>query len=499
MSPTYDLLVRGGVVYDGSGGEAFVADVAVQGDRVAAVGELSDAEATTVIDASGLAVAPGFIDVHSHDDVAVLVNPELVCKTLQGVTTEVVGNCGLGVAPHGPALATFAPWSPGITDRPPWDGYGAYLDRLDDEPPSLNVAVLVGHGTVRESVMGNVDRAPSKAELDEMRALVREGMNGGAVGLSSGLIYEPGRYAATEELVALANEAAAAGGIYTTHMRNEADRLLEAVGEAIRIGEEAGLPVEISHHKASGRSNWGLVHDSLAMIDAARERGIRVTLDQYPYTAGSTHLFAVVQNGALEEEGTGGGIGLVPPEAVTIASAAGHPEWEGLNLVQVGELLGTSPRAAADVVVAGTDNTAMVVLEMMSEDDVRTVMTHPCTMIGSDGLAASGKQHPRLWGTFPRVLGRYARDEGVLSMAEAVRRMTSLPAETFGLVDRGRVEPGAFADLVVFDPATVLDMATYDDPDRPPTGIAAVAVNGTVIARDGEHTGARPGRPLRRA
>jgi N-acyl-D-aspartate/D-glutamate deacylase len=504
----YDLVIRGGDVYDGTAAPAVRADVGVRGDRVVAVGDLAGAVANDEIDAAGAAVTPGFIDVHSHDDAIVLADPELRCKTLQGVTTDVVGNCGLGIAPHAHALNSFRAWTPGLDTHAAWDGYRGYMERLEAEPPSLNVAVLVGQGTARAAVMGAGTGPASAGDITGMRAIVEEGMSAGCVGLSTGLIYEPGRYSSTDEIVALAEVSAAAGGIYTTHMRNEADDLLAAVAEAIEIGERAGLAVEISHHKASGKANWGKVRDSLAMIDAARQRGLRVTLDQYPYTAGSTSLHAVVQNGALDGEdgredaggnnaGTASGIGHVEPASVTVASAPGHAEWEGRNLVQLGELIGCSPRRAADAVIEGTNGTALVVLEMMSEDDVRTVMRHPQTMIGSDGVPAPGKPHPRLWGTFPRVLGHYAREEGVLAFADAVRRMTSLPADTFGLADRGVIRPGAFADLVVLDPATVVDTATYSDPERPPTGINAVIVNGTTIVRDGAHTGARPGRPLR--
>jgi N-acyl-D-amino-acid deacylase len=493
---TFDLVVRGATIYDGTGAAGVVGDVAVRGDRIAQVG--GDAgDSAVVIDGRGLAVTPGFVDVHAHDDAAVIDDPTLACKTLQGVTTDVVGNCGLGIAPHAHALATFRSWSPGIEGHAAWNGYRGYMERLDDAPPSLNVAVLVGHGTVREAVMGHESRRASPEEIAAMRALVEEGMDAGAVGLSTGLIYEPGLYADTDEIVALAQVAAAAGGIYTTHMRNEADGLLDAVAEAISIGERAGLRVEISHHKASGRGNWGKVVDSLEMIDAARARGVDVMQDQYPYTAGSTHLSAVVRNGALD--GGGGGIGVVEPEAITVASAADHPEWEGRTLVEIASLLGVSPRDAADRVVDGTGGSALVVLEMMSEDDVRTVMAHPNTMIGSDGVPAPGKPHPRLWGTFPRVLGRYARDEAVITFGDAVRKMTSLPATTFGLTDRGVIREGAFADLVVLDPSTIADVGTYADPERPPTGVAAVLVNGTIVARNGAHTGARPGRPLRRS
>jgi N-acyl-D-amino-acid deacylase len=485
------MRIRGATVYDGTGAPGVVRDVVVRGDRIVDDDGAPDGEE---LDGRGLALAPGFVDVHTHDDGALLVDPELRCKTLQGVTTDVVGNCGMGIAPHDIGLHLFGAWTPGLADVPPWDGYGGYLARLDAEPPSLNVGVLIGHGTVRGAVLGRHDVAPSAADLDAMRELVAEGMDAGALGLSTGLIYEPGRYATTDEVIALA--AVARDGIYTTHMRNEGEHLLDAVAEAIRIGEEAGIRVQISHHKASGRASWGKVVESLAMIDAARARGVDVSLDQYPYTAGSTSLYAVVQNGSLDEGS--GGLGELAPSDVLVASANDHPEWEGLHLGQVADLLELSPRAAADAVIAGTNGSAIVVLESMCEDDVQRVLAHERTMIGSDGIPAPGKPHPRLWGTFPRVLGRYARDLGVLPLAEAIRRMTSLPCETFGLTDRGVIRAGALADLVLFDPATIADVGTYADPARPPLGIHAVLVNGIVVARDGEHTGARPGRALRR-
>lgn len=487
------MLIRGATVYDGTGAPGVVRDVALRGDRI--VDALGADHDGVEMDGTGLALAPGFVDVHTHDDGAVIVDPELRCKTLQGVTTDIVGNCGMGISPRRTAMPFFGPWSPGLAERAPWEGYAGYLAMLDAEPPSLNVGVLVGHGTVRASVLGFHDAQPSAAELDAMKALVREGMDAGALGLSTGLIYEPGRYATTEEVAALAVEAR--DGIYATHMRNEGERLLEAVAEAIRIGEETGIRVQISHHKASGRASWGRVTESLAMIDAARARGVDVALDQYPYTAGSTSLYAVIQNGSLDGT-TAGGLGELAPENVLVASAAEHPAWEGRHLGQIATELGMPPRDAADAIVTATNGSALVVLESMSEDDVQTVMVHPCTMIGSDGIPAPGKPHPRLWGTFPRVLGRYVRDLGVLTLAEAIRRMTSLPCETFGLADRGVIRHGAFADLVLFDPVTIADVGTYEDPARPPIGIAAVIVNGTVVANEGEHTGARPGRALRR-
>jgi len=346
--------------------------------------------------------------------------------------------------------------------------------------------------------MGLEQRAPTAEEMDRMRAWVREGVEAGAVGLSTGLIYEPGRYARTEEIITLARELGAGGGVYATHMRDEAGGLLDSVREAIRIGEEGGVPVQISHHKASGQSNWGKVRDSLRLIEAAQARGLDVHADQYPYTAGSTSLYAVVQNGALRRDSPGA-VGSLSGDAVLIASAPKHPAYEGRRLGELAVEWGIDIEAAAARIIQEEGEACFVVLFSMDEADVRTVLAHPSTMIGSDGVPAAGsKPHPRLYGCFPRILGHYVRDERVLDLPTAIHKMTGLPAAKFGFVDRGAVRSGAFADLVVFDPATIADVATYDDPCRFPAGIRAVFVNGTAVARDGEHTGARPGRALRR-
>jgi N-acyl-D-aspartate/D-glutamate deacylase len=361
----------------------------------------------------------------------------------------------------------------------------------------VNGAALVGHGTVRGAVLGNAPRAPDARELDAMRALVREGIEAGAVGLSTGLIYEPGRHAQTDEIAALAAECAGGRGLYATHMRDEGSRLLEAVDEALEIGRRAAVPVQISHHKASGRANWGRVRESLARIEAARAAGQDVTADQYPYTAGSTVLQAVVQNAALQSGG--GGVGAVEAGAIQICSCPSAPELEGLRLDEAARRLGLAPMAAAQRLLERDGLSVIVAMHSMDEADVRTVMRHPSTMIGSDGIPSlESKPHPRLYGTFPRVLGRYAREQGVLSLADAVHKMTGLAAHKFLLVDRGEIRAGAFADLVVFDPATIADAATFEDPHRPALGIRHVLVNGTAVVRDGEPTGARPGRPLRR-
>jgi len=492
----YDLVIRGGTVFDGSGGPGTIADVAIRGDRIVAV-ETITARGATELDAAGLAVAPGFIDVHTHDDFAVLLEPEMSFKVMQGVTTDVVGNCGSGVVPYEAGVTRFARLHPGASPAR-WDGYAGYLERVEEARPSLNVAVLAGHGTLRAGAMGMAQREPDPAELGKMRAWVREAVTAGAVGLSTGLIYEPGRYALTEEIIALARELGGpAGGLYATHMRNEADGLLDAVREAIRIGEEAGVPVQISHHKASGRNNWGRVRDSLRLIEEARARGVDVTADQYPYTAGSTSFAAVVQNGAFRSDSPGG-LGQLGAGEVLIASAPKHPEWEGRRLDELARSWDVPAEQASERVLAGEGEACFVVLFTMDEADIRTVLAHPTTMIGSDGVPAGGKPHPRLYGCFARILGHYVREAPVLDLPTAIHRMTGMPAAKFQLIDRGVVRAGAFADLVVFDPARIADVATYDDPRRFPTGIRAVYVNGTEVARDGRHTGARPGRACRR-
>jgi N-acyl-D-amino-acid deacylase len=494
----FDLVVRDATVFDGRGSPGAKADVAVRGERVVEIEQGLQGHGKQEIDARGLALAPGFIDVHSHDDFAVILQPDMPFKVLQGVTTDIVGNCGSGVVPFEAGLKRFRRLHPEASPKP-WSGLAEYMASVDEARAALNVAVLVGHGTLRGGAMGMEQRPPSAAELDRMRGWLREGMQAGAVGLSTGLVYEPGRYAKTEEIIELAREVEPFSGVYATHMRNEASQLLESVREAIHIGEHAGVAVEISHHKASGASNWGRTVDSLSVIDAARARGLDVTVDQYPYTAGSTSLFAVVQNGAFRS-GAGGGMGEIPPDGVLVASAPGHPEYEGQTIADFMEAWGLDAEEAANRLLDEEGEALFVVTFTMDEADVRRVMAHPATMIGSDGVpAVGGKPHPRLWNCFARVLGRYVRDEHVLDLPTAVHKMTGSPARKFHLQDRGEIRPGAFADMVVFDPARIADVGTYADPCQSPAGITSVFVGGVEVARDGALTGARPGRVIRRA
>jgi N-acyl-D-amino-acid deacylase len=495
MSPTepakLDLVIKNGTVVDGSGRAAFAADVAVAGDRIVEVGSVQ-AEAARTIDAAGCVVAPGFIDVHTHDDLALVRDPRVDFKVMQGVTTDVVGNCGVGAAPASDAYRHFYRTALGgilgPAERFDWNTTAEYYRTVEQAGPSLNVASFVPHGILRFLAMGVEQRAPSPSELAAMKELLAEGMAAGALGMSTGLIYPPGMFAATDELIELCRVVADHGGMYASHIRNEGDGLLEAVEEAIRIGEESGVRVQLSHHKAVTNRNWGRVEQSLALVDEARARGLDVTVDVYPYTAGSTALAAMmVMRGeeSLEDE-------------IMVASVKHQHEYEGMTIQQIAERMGLPPTEAAARLLREEENAVVVILFVMCEEDVQRVMRHETAMFGSDGLpSAEGKPHPRLYGTFPRVLGRYVRELGVLGLEEAVRKMTSLPARKHGLAERGEVRPGHFADLVVFDPQTVAGCATYQEPRRYPQGIRHVIVNGRAVVDGGEHTGAAAGRVLR--
>jgi N-acyl-D-amino-acid deacylase len=530
-----DLKLTGGTVVDGTGAPARLADVGIRDDTIVAVGDLGREPAGLALDTRDRVVAPGFIDMHSHSDWRLWANRRAESKVRQGVTTEVVGNCGFSPAPVGTAfrddLRAFALYLPPGMDFA-WASVGEYLDRFAADGVAVNVLQLVGHGTARIAAMGFARRAPSAGELDTMTGLVAESMEDGAWGLSSGLIYAPGSYAETAELVAFARAAARAGGVYASHIRGEGPTLLEAVGEAIRIGREAGLPVQVSHLKAAGRRQWGRVGEALALIEAARAEGLDVTADVYPYTGSSTTLRTLLPDWALEggveamlarlgdaatrtrlvaeiESGGGGGEGFatnVGWEGIAIAYAPGRAEAEGRRLAELGQAAGLPPVEVALDLLGTTRGRAYMILFQLDEADVRRVLVHPHVMIGSDGSALApygelgqGKPHPRSYGTFPRVLGHYGRDAGLLTVEQAVWKMTGFPAAKLGLADRGVVRPGARADLVVFDARTVSDLATYDDPHRYPRGVEHVLVNGRLVVRDGEHTGSLPGRVLRRA
>lgn len=474
----YDLVLRGGSVLDGTGRPAVTADVAIAGDRIVAVDRVPRGGGAEEIDVAGLVVAPGFIDVHTHDDRALMSMPEMAPKASQGVTTVVVGNCGISLAPMLPRRPLPPPLDLIASDEDYRFGrFAEYLDALDAAPAALNAACLVGHSTLRAGAMEAFDRPASEVEIAAMRAALAEALAAGAIGLSSGLWYAPAHAAPKAELVALAKDASAVGAIYTTHMRDEADHVIDSIEESFAVGREAGVPVVISHHKVAGTANFGRTQETLPLIAAALAAQ-PAGLDAYPYAASSTVLRA-------EDVRTS--------QRVLITWSKPHPEMAGRDLAAIAHEWGMSDFEAAERL-----QPAGAIAFKMHEDDVRRVLAFEHTMIGSDGLPHDAHPHPRLWGTFARVLGHYCREEKLFPLAEAVRRMTGLPAARFGLTGRGRLAPGAYADVTVFDPATVIDRATFEQPKTPAAGIHLVLVNGVAVWRDGAATGARPGRALRR-
>ncbi|HEX4979076.1 MAG TPA: D-aminoacylase [Acidimicrobiales bacterium] len=481
-----DLVFRDVRILDGTGAPAFEGDVAVEGGRIAAVGGVGSPPRTaTVIDGNGRVLAPGFVDTHTHDDGALVAHPGLEFKVAQGCTSLVIGNCGFSTVPAGgPGL-----WATRDQSWGDLDGFRAALEAGGGI--AANAIALIGHNTMRAVAMGDdAKRTPTPAELATMRGWVEQAIEQGACGVSTGLIYRPGRWSDAEEVAALARAAGDAGGLYATHLRNEADRLLDAVDEAISIGRAAGCGVHISHHKAAGPANWGKVRDSLELVDAANDAGADVTLDVYPYTAGSGRMIEYFNLSAPDE---------ALAEVVRLASCPAFPDYEGRMLVDIaGETGETLAALVVRILTAERGDRTICIHFLLDEADIETNLRHPRMMVGSDGIPdLRGKPHPRLFGTMPRVLGEYVRRRGVLSLEEAVRRMTSLSADRFGLEGRGRVAEGLHADLVLFDPDAVADTATYDEPMREPVGIDCVVVNGAVVYAGGAHTGARPGRLLR--
>ncbi len=518
MHRMYDVLFKNARVLDGTGAPWFLADVAVKDGFIVKVGAAS-ADGKLTVDASGKYLAPGFIDAHSHSDQALVANPTADSKVMQGVTLEVIGQCGSSAAPRNLSDDSS---QPGLDDEvsEKWTDMASYMELLESNGVSLNVAPLVGHGTVRRRVMGVEQRPPTEDELSRMKALVREAMEQGAFGMSTGLIYIPGTYAATDEIVELAKVVAECGGVYFTHMRNEGPRLLEALDEAINVGFEAGLPVQISHFKAMGQANWGKVNEAIAKVEEARANGLDITADQYPYIASSTGLSSTV-GASIWAGGPEKAAALLsdPSERQKIiANLSARDNWGrlviaslendsdqrfiGKSVAEVAEALDISPAEAGLGLLERNRGVVQIVNFAISEEDVQTVMSTPWVMAGSDGSAlnaktAKGQPHPRSYGTFVRILGVYARELGLLRLEEAVRKMTSLPAMRLRLQDRGILREGMRADLVLFDADEVKDRATFTSPHQYPAGIDFVVVNGVPVVEGGAHNGKRPGMVLR--
>ena len=527
----WSLLIRNGMVIDGTGAPVERADVAVEGERIAAVAPRLLGEAGRSIDATGHYVTPGFIDVHSHSDLFYLGCPAAESKIRQGCTTEVVGMCSFSPAPVHPARRdTVRAWAGGIGARLQidWETFAQYLDRLRAARPSINIVHMVGHGALRLAAIGPDARAATPDELRVMERLLAEALDAGAFGYSTGLVYPPSVYGSTDELIALSKSMARRGGLYFSHIRGEAATLEEAIAEAIRIGEAGGVGVQIAHVKAAGPENWGKMDRVLRMIDEARARGLDVTGDAYPYNAGSTKMDnllppwvhdggvqkllerladrparrKILEDCLIDGERWRTPMGTLGFDQIFVATCT-RPELEGLDLAQLARKTGTTPtEALLNLVEQERAGVSMVVFSQ-SEDNVAKVLGHPAIMVGSDSLGLSagpgphpGKPHPRMYGTFPRVLGVYAREKKLFSWETAVNKMTGMPAGKLRLNDRGLVRPGFAADLAVFDPVAVKDAATYADPHRHPTGIPYVVVNGAVVVDQGRMNSAGTGRVL---
>ena len=508
QAAAFDVVIRGGRVVDGTSNPWFVADVGIKGDAIAAVGLGLDTTGARVIDANGLAVAPGFIDVHSHSESSsggIIGVPMAENNVRQGVTTVFANPDGGGAVP--------------ITD---------FLTKVAAARPAINVGSFIGQGAIRGKVVGNDNRPATAAEIDAMRELVRQGMRDGAFGLSTGLFYVPGNFAPLDEVVELASVAGGLGGIHESHMRNEAAGVLDSVRETIAIGERGHLPTQVTHHKIIGKNNWGRSVETLRLVDEARARGVDVTIDQYPYTASSTSI----QGGLMPQWAQDGGRARVlerlkdpaaagkikaeivrvladergggDPANVALAACEWDPSLAGKNLSQVlrdRQKPVTLPNAADLVIEIVEKGNCSAIYHAISEDDLIRILKHPATMIASDaapGEPEFGKDvpHPRAYGTFARVLGVYVREQHVLTLEDAVRKMSSYPASRMGLRDRGLVRPGMKADLVVFNPGTIKDLATFEKPHQYAAGVSAVFVNGQLVLDQGKMTGARPGRVL---
>ena len=502
------VILAGGSVYSGADSQPVITDIGITGNTISVIGDLSGHDADLRVDVTGLAVAPGFIDIHSHavrdePDEGIFRWPDAENLIRQGVTTVVGGPDGGSPLPVSDTLAA-----------------------IEASPASVNFATLVGHGSVRSLIIGEDDRPPTEEELQRMRAEVATAMQAGAFGLSSGLIYPPGRFATTEEVIELAKVAAEYGGVYISHMRQEGLDLLKSVAETIRIGEEGGLPTQLTHHKVVGAPMWGKSVDTLAMVDAAIERGVDVSIDQYPYTASSTNLTILFPGWSLDggreallerladpeqrhkaqqqivyriETDRGGN----DPANVALANCPHDTSLNGLNLSQVlrQQERDVTMENAADLLMELVEaGNCSAVFHAINEEDVRRIMQHPVTMVSSDGGIEAPTErvpHPRNYGTFARVLGHYVRGQGVLPLHTAIHKMSRLPAERIGLGDRGRIEVGAIADILVFDPDTVIDNATFEDPHQYASGAHHVFVSGEAVLLDETMTGARPGQVLR--
>jgi N-acyl-D-amino-acid deacylase len=528
--PRFDLIIKDGMVLDGTGSSAWSADLGIAGDTITAIGSIQPEQGKKVLEVKGLQVCPGFIDIHTHSDGIILAYPGADSRVRQGITTEIAGNCGDSAAPLSgiDAEQRRKDWREKSEVEADWTDVASYLDLLEKTGIAINQALLIGHGTLRQNAIGLVDRPFSPQEMKQILYALEEGLEQGAVGLSTGLEYAPGIYAPTSEIVELACLVARHDGLYASHIRDEEQLLLEAVNEALEIGRQAGVRVEISHLKASGRPNWNKQNAALALLEDGRQKGINVLADAYPYTAFSTGLTILL--GSWVREGGSAAIvqhlqnsterarirkevaeriekdlGSFDLMVISRVQTERNRQLIGKNLKEIGEIWGIEPVDAMLRLLEEEEASVSFIGHGMSEENVERVLSHPLVMIGSDGWsmaptgkAAESRPHPRSYGAFARILGYYVREKKLFDLPTAIKKMTSMPASQSGISDRGRIAVGMKADLVVFNAQTIKDEATFESPHRFASGIDHVLVNGIPVLEKGEPTGARPGRALRK-
>ena len=523
----YNLIIKNGLIIDGKKNAAVRGDLGIEGERIASVGKIEASRAERIICAEGLFVCPGFVDVHGHSDFTLLADPRAESKIRQGVTTEVGGNCGFSAGPRfGEATRQAASICKDYELKDNWNSLGQYLSLLERRGLGVNFVPLVGHGNLRTSVLGYEDRQATANELEEMKQMLRDSMSEGSFGISSGLIYPPGCFTPTKEITELCKVAACFNGIYSTHLRSEGKGLLEAIDEAIEIGKEAGVAVQISHLKASDKKNWAKLDKAFEKIEMALREGVKISCDRYPYTASSTDLDAVLPNYAFAG-GREAQLGRLRDkwwrakikkemektypegcwEGVMISSVRSKQnKWmEGKRISRIAKHKDMYPVDFLLDLLLEEETKVSAIFFTMCEDNLRRILKKPYTMVGSDssarstsGILAKGKPHPRGFGTFPRILRRYVLEEGLLSIQEAVYKMTAQPMKLLGIQDRGTVEEGKYADLVIFDKTTIKDCSTYESPYRYPEGIRYVILNGKIVIEDGKYTGRLAGKILRK-
>jgi N-acyl-D-amino-acid deacylase len=529
LKKDFDLIIRGGFILDGTGGEAFEADIGISGDYIKEIGQILSVRGSSVIEAKDLVVCPGFIDAHDHTDVELLVNPKAESSIRQGITTLISGNCGS--SPFPVAEEIYEESKQNLKELLQldltWRDIKGFFSRVEEQGIALNYSTLVGQGSIRGAAMGFNDRPPSQEELEKMKKMVAENIEHGAVGLSTGLEYAPGSYAKADEITELCRIAAQYGGVYATHMREEGDQLIESLDESIEAARKTGVSLQISHFKIANPRNWHKIDAALAKIEEAKNNGISIFCDRYPYIAGSTGLsyyfplwakqgttdefLARLKDPALqdrlqahlaEQEKK---LGSWDKVVISSVVSEKNKTFEGKSVLEGAKETRKSPYDfMKDLLIEEKSRVGMVTF-MMKEENLKRILAHPLAGVGTDGSAIApygllhrGKPHPRLYGTFPRVLGKYVREEKIVPMPEMLKKITSIPAQKFGFGKRGTLKSGYFADIVIFDPHKVIDKATWTDPHQYPEGIEYVLVNGKVVIKEGEHTGDLPGKILRK-